>query len=124
MPASNYLRDKLLDHVLRSVAYTDPATVYFALFTTATDADNNGTECADGSYARQAIAFDAAVDGVCTNSATETVTLAASADFEGWGIFDASTAGNLLFFDEFSETLSVGAGTVVWGAGDITQNLT
>lgn len=48
---SNYLENKLIDHVLRNTAYTPPATVYLALYTTdPTDADS-GTEVSGGGTA-------------------------------------------------------------------------
>ena len=37
---TQYLQDKLIRHVMTNTAYSSPATVYLALFTTATtDAD-------------------------------------------------------------------------------------
>ena len=50
---SNFMENKIIDHMLRNQAYTPPATVYVALYTSdPTDADT-GTEVSGGSYARQ-----------------------------------------------------------------------
>lgn len=96
---SNYLENKLVDHVLRATTYTAPATVYVALFTAVTDAEaGTGTEVTGGAYARQAVAFDAPTNGTTQNTSTVTFPTA-TAD---WGtvthaaLFDASTAGNAL----------------------------
>lgn len=49
---SNYLRNKIIDHVLRTATFTKPTALYLALFTSATDADNGGAEVSGGAYAR------------------------------------------------------------------------
>lgn len=61
---SEYLANKLLDHVFKNTAYTAPATVYVGLykalplFNTATP----GSEVSGGSYARKAITFGTGAD--------------------------------------------------------------
>ncbi len=107
---ARYLENKLVRQVLRNESYTPPATVYLALFTTTITEDPNpaveamvGTEVTGGSYARQSIAFEIPEDGETTNSSTITFP-APSTDWgtvTHWGLFDASTAGNMLFFGEF-----------------------
>ena len=50
---STFLANELIDHVLKGTAYTVPATVALALFTTATGDGGTGTEVADSNgYAR------------------------------------------------------------------------
>jgi len=111
MALSNYLADELLDHVLLGATYTAPADAYLALFTVLPDADNvGGTEVAGGSYARQAVTFSAAADGVAMNSAFVGFTAMPAATIVGTGLYDASTAGNLLMFGPFS-TASIVAAT-------------
>lgn len=96
---SNYLENKLYDHLLRNTAFTSPTTVYAALFTALTDAEaGTGTEVSGGSYARQSVAFGAPTDGVGSNSALITYPTASA----NWGtithagLFDAVSAGNAL----------------------------
>lgn len=96
---SNYLENALVNVVLRNTAYTTPTTVYVALFTAVTDAEaGTGTEVSGGSYARQAVAFDAPSNGATQNTSLITFPTASA----NWGtvthagIFDASTAGNAL----------------------------
>ena len=57
MPMSNYLRNKVLDHVNGKAAYTMPTTVYVAALTSASSVSGPGTEVstAGTGYARQAI---------------------------------------------------------------------
>ncbi|MGE5572922.1 MAG: hypothetical protein ACM3ZU_07900 [Bacteroidota bacterium] len=101
---SDYLEAALLNHVLRNTAYTAPATVYLALFTTAPGEAGGGTEVSGGGYARQAISFNAPSGGTCTNSADVNFPQA-TADWgtiQGFGIFSAATGGNLLFYGNFT----------------------
>ncbi len=99
---SNDLENKLIDHILRDVAYTSPGTsIYIALYTTdPTDADA-GTEVIGNAYARkQATSWDAPVNGVTKNSSAITFVAASGG---AWGIIthmaihDALTTGNILF---------------------------
>lgn len=103
MQISNYLSAALLNEVLRNTAWTGPATVYLALYTSDPTAADTGTEVSGGAYARQPIAFAAPtlVAGAQTvvNSA-EVAFPVATAD---WGLIShvglrtAATGGNLLF---------------------------
>ncbi len=97
---SNYLENKLLEHVLKNTAYTSPTTVYLGLFTVAPGEAGGGTEVTGGSYIRKAITFGAASGGSISNSADVDFGTA-TAD---WGnivagaIFDAASAGNMLYY--------------------------
>ena len=96
---SNYAEGKIVEHMLRNVAWTSPTTVYLALFTAVSDAEaGTGTEVSTGGYARQAITFGAHSNGAVANSAAVSFT-AAGANYgtvTHAGIFDASSAGNAL----------------------------
>ena len=109
---SDYLEAALLNHILRNTAFTSPTTVYLALFTTAPGEAGGGVEVSGGSYARQAATFGAPSNGTCSNSADVTFPQA-TADWgtiQGFGIFDAATAGNLLFYGNFTVAKSVLSG--------------
>lgn len=111
MPGFTDLLEKaLLDHIFTDAAYTPPATLYIGLSsTTPTEAGANFTEPSAGAYARVstvAADWDAAT-GVApatkANSAIKTFAAAtadwlAGVDITYFGIFDASSAGNLLAF--------------------------
>ena len=53
--ASNYLENKLVDHLLRGQTLTAPATVYVGLSTTAPGEASFGTEVSGTAYARVAV---------------------------------------------------------------------
>lgn len=56
---SNYLKDKLLNHVFRTTAYTAPANVDVALFKVMpNDAGTGGTEVSGTGYARESVPTD------------------------------------------------------------------
>src|SRR5674476_468937 len=52
---SDYLENKLIDHVFRAQAYTAPVTIYVELYTSACSDSARGTEVSGGSYARAAV---------------------------------------------------------------------
>lgn len=112
---TDYLENRLVDHILRGQTFTAPANLHAALFTTATTEAGGGTEVTGGSYARVAVACSLA-NWAGTQSAGST---AASSGTGGatsnnnaitfptptaaWGtvthvaLFDASSGGNMLF---------------------------
>lgn len=134
---SDYLANKLLDLAFRNTAYTAPDT-YLGL-TTATIADSNTgstvTEVSGGSYARVQInpnggsspTWDVAASGVVDN--THDVSFPEATGSWGTvvavGIFDASTAGNLLFYDNALTDQAVASGdTVTFPAGSLDAQMT
>jgi len=48
---SDYLEDKVLDHVFGGNSYTAPGALYVALFTVAPSDTGGGTEVTGGAYA-------------------------------------------------------------------------
>ena len=131
--ASNYLENKVLDHVLTSTGYTAPTTRYLGLFTnTSGSAATNleaGTltdEVSGGSYARQSVTFAAASSGTSATNATVTFP-AASAN---WGtithvaVMDASTGGNVLFWGAVTTSKTIETGdTFQVSSGNLTVSL-
>lgn len=108
---STYLRTKLVSF-LAGTAYSPPATVYIGLFVTPLNADDLGTEVSGGGYVRKAITFAAASGGSIASSADITWTpldSAATRTIFAWGIYDASSAGNLLAFGSFTNPFTVAA---------------
>lgn len=125
---SDYLENKVLDHIFGATAYTAPATIYMALFT-ATPADSGGgTEVSGGAYARAAITnnttnWPAASGGVKSNGTTVTfpTSTAAWGNVTHFGFYDASTAGNLLYFGALDNAQNVGINNVMsFTAGTLT----
>ena len=112
---SDYLENKVLDHVLGTTSYTMPATVYIGLSTGSFADDNSGTELTGNGYARQSIAFDAAASGTTDN--TSNVDFPAATGSWGtvshYGLFDASTGGNLLIHGAFTTSKTVAIGDIL-----------
>lgn len=129
--ASDFLENKLLDHTLRNVAYTAPATVYLALFTSNTGLETNNlgsaTEITGDAYQRTAATFgNAAVSGSISNSASITFPTALS----NWGIVtdvalvDASTGGNVLYYGALTVEKNVTIGdTFTINSNNLTVTL-
>lgn len=133
--ASNYLEDKVLDHVLNSPgsSYTAPSTLYLGLFTnTSGSAATNleaGTltdEISGNSYARKSVTFGSASGGSCSTDATVTFDAATG----NWGtvthlaVLDASTSGNVLFWGALTTSKLIESGdTMQFVANNITVSL-
>jgi hypothetical protein len=121
---SNYLEDKVLDHILGTTAYTMPTTVYVALYTAAPNDAGGGTQVTGGSYARQTAAFNASSSGATSNSANIDFVSMPACTVVAIGIFDALTTGNLLVWGTLSTNKSLDAGdTLRIATGDLDISL-
>lgn len=118
---SDYLENKILDHVFRNTAYTPAAAPYLALYTAAPTDAGGGTQVSGGGYARQAITFGAASGGAISNTGAVAFT-ASGANFGAIvavGIFDALTTGNLLAWKAISSVTINDGDTLNFPIGDI-----
>lgn len=97
---SNYLEDKLLNHVLRNTSYTSPTTVYVGLYTTNPGEGNTGSELSGSNYARQPLSVTTSSGGIVTSSADVTFPQATGnwGTISHIGLLDAITSGNLLMY--------------------------
>lgn len=110
---SDYLENKVLDHVFGGNAYSAPATLYLALYTSDPGDDNSGTECSGTSYARQTIAFTVTNDTASNTSAVEFPTAGSAwGTITHVGILDALTSGNLLAHGALTASKTVAQGDV------------
>jgi hypothetical protein len=126
---SDYLESKCIDHLFRGVSFTAPAALYIGLYTATPSDSGGGTEVTGGAYARVALAPSttnwAATNGAGTttnpssgtsgttsnNSAITFTTATASwGTVTSVGIFDASTAGNLLWWGPLTSNQVVNTG--------------
>lgn len=132
------VEQKMLDHFFTDPAYTPPATMYLGLSTTTpAEAGTNFTEPSTGAYARVSTAAadwgaaSGTAPAVKSNSAaksfpTATADWSAAANMTYFGLFDASTAGNLLAFGPLTvakpvlngDTASFAIGALVLKLGD------
>lgn len=126
MSFSDYLETKVLDHVFAGTAYTAPTTLYVALFTAAPSDSGGGTEVSGGGYARQTIAFTTSGDTTSNNAAVEFPTATANyGTVTHVGIYDASSAGNLMAWAALTSSKTIETGDVFRipsGDLDITLN--
>jgi hypothetical protein len=100
---SNYAENKLLDHILGTAAFTMP-TLYLALFTSDPTDAGTGTEVSVGGYTRMAISFSASSGGSASNDSDVLFPVATATwgTISHIGIYDNSTAGNLLWHGPLS----------------------
>jgi hypothetical protein len=113
MSKSNYLENKILDHVLATTAYTAPAAVYLSLHYTSPGEANTNTEVSTGGYAREGVSFNGASSGSATGPTTDTEFTASGAAWTGvehFGIYDASSGGNLLYYGILSAAKDIADG--------------
>lgn len=137
--ASNYLEEKVLDHVLRNTALTSPTTVYLALFTadpsTGSTAENleagtltDEVSTSGTAYARQSVTFAAVSGGSCSTNADVTFP-AATANYgtvTHIAIMDGDTEGsdNVLFYGALDSAKTIESGdTFQITSGNLTVSL-
>jgi len=127
---TNYLEYAILNHVLRGTTYTSPGTVYAGLFLTTAPDDTTVSpytnEVSGNNYGRVSVTFDAptGADGNPSQVVNQVVSFPAATgnwgDIVGWGIFDASTSGNLLYWGDVSPAVTINDGdTAKFSAGAI-----
>lgn len=118
---SDYLENKILNHVFRNTSYTPPAAVYLGLYTAAPSDAGGGTEVSGAGYARQAITFGSASGGAIANTAA--IQFTASGGSYGTvthvGIFDASSAGNMLAWKAITPIVMGSGAILTFAIGDI-----
>jgi len=109
MPKTYYLDNSMINAALRATPYTSPIAVHLALFTTAPTVGGGGTEVSGGSYARQLITWTAPVNGQSSNVADALFPVASAAwgIIVAFGVYDASSGGNLLYFNTLSTPRNV-----------------
>lgn len=125
---SNYLENKIIDHLRNVATFTPPATWYFALLTAAPSDAGGGTEVSGGSYARVAMtASGANLAGTQSAGSTTASTgtggttsnnnaITFPAPTADWGVathmaaYDASTAGNLLTWGALTASKTINNG--------------
>jgi len=125
---SDYLEDKVLDHVFGGTAYTAPSTLYVALYTVAPTDTGGGTEVSGGGYVRKTAAFT--VSGTNPTTASNSAAVEYPTDTANYGtvvvvgIFDALSGGNLLAYANLDTSKVVSTGDVFrFNTGDLDITL-
>ena len=105
---TNYLEDKIMNHVFGSTTFTKPTNWYVGLLTASPSDSSGGTEVTGGSYARQICAFTITGSGVAQAVNTSAITFpTATADWGivGWiGIYDAASSGELVAYQNLQKS--------------------
>lgn len=121
---SDYLENKILDHILGTTSYTMPATPYLALYTVAPTDSTSGTEVSGGSYVRQSVSFNASSSGSATNDANVDFTGMPTATVVAVAVCDALTGGNILVYGSLASSKSVTSGdTLRIASGDLSISI-
>lgn len=126
---TNYLENKLVDHIFRNIAFTNPATLYMSLHT-ASPGETGANEISGNSYARAALATSASnwlstngtdsgpstgTSGQTSNNAnivfpTPTGSWGTVTDFAIW---DSDSGGNALLYGTLSISKTINNGDTV-----------
>ena len=132
MAITYYSANKILDRNFGITAYSPPATMYFGLSTTTIQIDGTGaTEPSGGNYARVGVTNDKTTWGTASNGAlTNSIAVTFPESSASWGtithvfISDASTSGNIWWFDALSPSRQVQSSTtVLFAIGSITVQM-
>lgn len=136
---SNYLENALVDQLFRNQSAPTTSTLYVGLLTAAPNDAGGGTEVSGGSYARVSVASSLAnwagtqsagsttassgTGGQTSNNAAITFPTPTA----GWGtvthfgIYDASSGGNLLFYGALTISKTINeADTVTFPAASLS----
>jgi hypothetical protein len=124
---TTYLQQEILDHIFGNGAYSAP-TVHVGLFTAAPSDAGGGTEVSGNSYARvnASALFGAASGTAIANDGAITFPMATGSwgTITHFGVFDASTAGNLLVWGAVTPNKAVGDGdTASFATGELDVTL-
>tara|TARA_Y100000593_G_C4260436_1_gene311901 strand:+ start:43 stop:456 length:414 start_codon:yes stop_codon:yes gene_type:complete len=105
---TDYLEDKVMNHLFGGTAYTAPTTWYVGLLTVAPTDSTTGTEVSGGSYARQSISWTVTGSGTALAASNAAITFPAATTDWGTvivaGIYDADAEGNLCAFETLTQS--------------------
>ena len=112
---SDYLELKFLDHFTGTASTSAPSAVYLGLATGSIGDDASGTELTGNNYSRKAITFASASSGSIASNANVEFDPATGSwgSVSHWGIFDASSSGNLLFHGSFTSAKTIASGDIL-----------
>lgn len=128
---SDYLENKLIDFLLRGQTYTAPTGLYVGLLTAAPSDTGGGTEVSGNGYARQNLApsltnwsgtqtatsttASSGTSGTSSNNVAITfpTPTASWGTVTAFGVYDALTSGNLLFYGNLNIAKTINQGDTV-----------
>ena len=128
---SDYLENKLIDFLLRGQTYTAPTGLYVGLLTAAPSDTGGGTEVSGNAYARQNLApsltnwsgtqaaasttASSGTSGTSSNNVAITFPTPSASwgTVTAFGVYDAVTGGNLLFYGNLNIAKTINQGDTV-----------
>jgi len=127
---SDYLENKLIDHIFRATAYTAPTTIYVGLLTAAPNDAGGGTEVSGNNYSRASLAASVSnwksTNGTTSGASSGTggstsnasaITFATPSASWGtvthFGLYDAASGGNLLLYGSLTTSKTINNGDTV-----------
>ena len=116
MSLSNTFETNVLTWMFTASAVTRPTSWYLALFTSNPDEDGSGTEVSGTgtAYARQSVSFTVSGNTASNSAAVEFPTATASyGTVTHVGVYDASTAGNLIAYAALTTSKAIDTGDVL-----------
>lgn len=136
---SDYLENKMVDQLFRGQTAPTTSTLYVALLTAAPSDSGGGTEVSGGAYARVAVTSSLANWAGTQSAGSTTASSGTSGQTSNniaitfptpsatwgtathFGIYDASTGGNLLFHGELSIAKTINeSDTVTFPVGTLS----
>lgn len=128
---SDYLENKIIDWLFRGQTFTAPTGLHIGLLTATPSDTGGGTEVSGNGYARQNLApsltnwagTQAAASTTASTGTSGTTSNNAAINFPtptaswgtvtAFGIYDAATAGNLLFYGTLNISKTINQGDTV-----------
>lgn len=110
---------------LGTTALTPSANTWAALYTTVLSAAGSGTEIVGNGYSRQIMSYNIA-NGISTNTANVSFTCSGNSwpTVRSVAILDASTGGNILFYQPIASRNVQPGDTLTFATGDIRISIT
>ena len=105
MPMTYQLANQIANATLRNQSYTSPANVYASLYSVSPTGNTSGTELSGNGYARTSVTFSNPANGTATSNVVVTFGPATGNNWPtvtAFGIVDASTSGNLMYYKGIS----------------------
>lgn len=120
---SAYLKSAIIKHILGITTWTKPTNVYLSLHTGDPSGGGNEVSGGAGPYARQALGAKFAAESggqVATNAAVNFAGMP-GVTVTHWGLWDAASGGNLLYYGslDLAEVVTAGA-TFTLASGNVS----
>ena len=120
MPMTTSFAQTVANAAVGNVSFTAAANTYAALYSTVLTAAGSGTEITGNGYSRQSVSYSIA-NGIATSTANVSFTSSGNAwpTVKSLAILDASSGGNMLFYQPIASRNVLAGDTLTFATGDI-----